>query len=90
MKVDPILVFSILGGLILILLFAGAPIRPLSWVGKLSIRIIIGALMLFLVNAFGTSLDIHIPINFITSSISGILGLPGLAAMIIIKTMIIG
>jgi inhibitor of the pro-sigma K processing machinery len=89
MKLNPIIVFSILGGLILILLFVGAPIRPLRWVGKISIRIIVGALLLFLVNAFGTSLDIHIPINFFTSSVSGILGIPGLAALIIIKTMII-
>ena len=87
---DPILIFSILGGLILILLFVGAPLRPVRWIGQLFIKVIVGALLLFLVNAFGTSLDLHIPINFITSSVSGILGIPGLVALVIIKTMIVG
>ncbi|MGM0878819.1 MAG: pro-sigmaK processing inhibitor BofA family protein [Bacillota bacterium] len=87
---DPIFVFSVLGGLILILLFVGAPIRPLRWIGQIFIKIVVGALLLFFVNAFGTSLNLHIPINFITSSVSGILGIPGLAALIIIKTVIVG
>ncbi|MBU7596053.1 pro-sigmaK processing inhibitor BofA family protein [Metabacillus halosaccharovorans] len=86
---DPILVFSVIGGIILILLFVGAPIRPLQWLGRLSIKIIIGALLLFFVNAFGTSIDLHIPINLITSSVSGVLGIPGLAALVIIKMFIV-
>jgi inhibitor of the pro-sigma K processing machinery len=90
MNLDPILVFSVLGGLILLLLFLGAPVRPLRFIGQLFIKVIIGALLLFFVNAFGTSLDLHIPINLITASVSGFLGIPGLAALIIIKTMIIG
>lgn len=86
---DPIIVFSVLGGLILVLLFVGAPIRPLRWVGQLFIKVIVGALLLFFVNVFGTSFDLHIPINLITSTISGVLGVPGLAALVVIKTMII-
>ncbi|MCM3165119.1 MULTISPECIES: pro-sigmaK processing inhibitor BofA family protein [Metabacillus] len=86
---DPIIVFSILGGLVLILLFVGAPIKPIQWIGQLFVKVIVGALLLFFVNAFGTSIDLHIPINLITSSISGILGIPGLAALIVIKTFII-
>ncbi|MBM7606755.1 inhibitor of the pro-sigma K processing machinery [Metabacillus crassostreae] len=86
---DPVIVFSVLGGLILVLLFVGAPIRPLRWIGQLFIKVIVGALLLFFVNVFGTSIDLHIPINLITSTISGILGIPGLAALVVIKTMII-
>lgn len=86
---DPILVFSVLGGLILVLLLVGAPMKPIKWVGQVFVRILVGALLLFLVNTFGASFNLHIPINFITTSISGILGIPGLAALIIIKTMIV-
>ncbi|MGG3892191.1 pro-sigmaK processing inhibitor BofA family protein [Metabacillus fastidiosus] len=86
---DPILVFSVLGGLVLVLLLVGAPMKPIRWIGQVFIRIIVGALLLFLINVFGASFDLHIPINFITSSISGILGLPGLAALVIIKMMIV-
>ncbi|APH06751.1 pro-sigmaK processing inhibitor BofA family protein [Bacillus weihaiensis] len=86
---DPILVFSVLGGLIVVLLFVGAPIRPLRWIGQIAVKVMVGALLLFFINTFGTSFNLHIPINLITSSISGILGIPGLAALVVIKTMII-
>lgn len=45
---DPIIVFSILGGLVLILLFVGAPIKPIQWIGQLFVKVIVGALLLFL------------------------------------------
>lgn len=87
---DPIIVFSVLGGLILVLLFVGAPIRPLRLIGRICIKVVVGALLLFFVNAFGTSFDLHIPINLITSTVSGILGIPGLVALVIIKIIIVG
>lgn len=87
---DPIIVFAVLGGLILVLLFVGAPISPIRWIGRLCIKVVVGALLLFFVNSFGTSIDLHIPINLITSTVSGILGIPGLVALVIIKTFIVG
>jgi inhibitor of the pro-sigma K processing machinery len=53
------------------------------------VKIVIGALFLFFVNVFGVPLDIHIPINIITAAISGILGLPGIGALIAIKFFIL-
>jgi hypothetical protein len=39
------------------------------------------------VNLFGGSLGIHIPVNLITTGISGILGIPGIAALISVSAV---
>jgi inhibitor of the pro-sigma K processing machinery len=86
---DPIVVISILGGLILVLLFIGAPVKPVRFIGQGAVKLIIGALLLFFLNAFGNQIGIHVPINFATSAISGFLGIPGLFALVAIQTWII-
>lgn len=82
----------IIGGLtllIFILLIIGAPIKPIRFIGNIAVKLIIGALMLFFVNAFGTLINFHIPINGVTASISGFLGVPGVILLIAIKQFIL-
>ncbi|MDX8363392.1 MULTISPECIES: pro-sigmaK processing inhibitor BofA family protein [Bacillaceae] len=86
---EPILVISIFIFIIVLLLLVGAPIKPLRMIGQGFIKLLIGALFLFFLNAFGASLGLHIPINFITSAISGFLGIPGLTALIIIQLFVL-
>lgn len=86
---EPIIIISILGGLILLLLFAGAPIKPVRFIGQGLIKLTIGALFLFFLNAFGNQFGIHVPINFITTAVSGFLGIPGLFALVAIQTWVI-
>lgn len=86
---DPIIVISILGGLILLLLFIGAPVKPVRFIGQGAIKLIIGALFLFFLNAFGNQFGINVPINLATSAISGFLGIPGLFALVAIQTWVI-
>lgn len=86
---DPIVIISLFAGLILIMFFIGAPIKPLRFVGQGVIKILIGALFLFFLNEFGTSLGIYVPINLVTASVSGILGVPGVLALVAIENWII-
>ncbi|MBU8881440.1 pro-sigmaK processing inhibitor BofA family protein [Bacillus sp. FJAT-29790] len=86
---DPIIVISILGGLILLLLFIGTPVKPIRMIGQGVIKILIGALFLFFLNAFGNQFGIYVPINLITASVSGILGIPGLFALVAIQTWVV-
>ncbi|WP_075980284.1 pro-sigmaK processing inhibitor BofA family protein [Bacillus massilinigeriensis] len=86
---EPIAFISILGGLILLLLCIGAPIKFLRYIGQGVVKLLIGALFLFFLNAFGHQFDIHVPINFGTSAISGFLGIPGVFALVAIQTWII-
>jgi inhibitor of the pro-sigma K processing machinery len=86
---DPVIVISILAGLAIIILFIGAPAKPLRFIGQGVIKILIGALFLFFLNAFGSSQGINVPINLITASVSGLLGIPGVLALVAIETWIL-
>ena len=86
---EPIVVISILGGLILVLLFSGAPTKPVRLIGQGVMKLLIGALLLFFLNLALNRFNIHIPINFATSAVSGFLGIPGLAALVAIQKWII-
>ncbi len=75
--------------LIVLLLIFGIPTKPLKLLGQGVIKIVIGALLLFLLNAFGSNFGIHVPINIVTATISGFLGIPGVAALTVIQVWII-
>jgi inhibitor of the pro-sigma K processing machinery len=87
---DAVFIISLFAGLIFLLLLIGAPIKPLQWIGQGVIKLMIGALLLFFLNAFGTLVNLHIPINLATASVSGFLGIPGLAALAAIEYFILG
>nr|WP_263323961.1 pro-sigmaK processing inhibitor BofA family protein [Neobacillus sp. Marseille-Q6967] len=82
---DPILVISVLGGLVLLLLISGTPFKPVRFIGQGVIKLLIGALFLFFLNAVGNHYGIHVPINFATSAVSGFLGIPGVFALVAIQ-----
>jgi inhibitor of the pro-sigma K processing machinery len=86
---EPIIVISIIGALILLLLFIGTPIKPIRFVGQGVIKILIGALLLFFLNVIGNQYGLHVPINFVTSAVSGLLGIPGLFALVAIQMWIL-
>ncbi|MCM3588902.1 pro-sigmaK processing inhibitor BofA family protein [Mesobacillus maritimus] len=86
---DPILIISIFVGLILIMFFIGAPMKPLRFIGQGIVKILIGALFLFFLNEFGTGLGLYVPINLVTATISGLLGIPGVVALVAIENWII-
>jgi len=83
------IVITVLGVLILILLFSGAPFKPLRFAGQAVIKLLIGALFLFFLNTAGNQYGIHVPINFGTSAVSGLLGIPGLVALVAIEKFIL-
>ncbi|WP_409296393.1 pro-sigmaK processing inhibitor BofA family protein [Peribacillus sp. SCS-26] len=78
---EPIAFIAVIGSLIVLLLLVGTPLKPLRWAGQGAIRLVIGALFLFFLNAMGNAIGLHVPINLATSSIAGFLGIPGVAAM---------
>lgn len=86
---EPMFVIAILGGLIVIFLLVGAPIKPIRYIGQGVVKLLIGALFLFFLNIIGNQFGIYIPINFATSAVSGFLGIPGLFALVAIDTWII-
>ncbi|AWC27011.1 pro-sigmaK processing inhibitor BofA family protein [Bacillus cytotoxicus] len=74
--------------LVFILLIFGASLKPIRFIGKVVARVIIGVTLLFIVNIIGTYFDFHLPINVGTASVSSLLGIPGIFALVIIKLYI--
>lgn len=86
---SPVIVVSIIIVFILLLLAAGTMGKPVKWFGQLFIKFIIGAVFLFFLNSIGSHYGVHVPINFITTAISGLLGIPGVIGLTIIQTWIL-
>ncbi|QPC48470.1 pro-sigmaK processing inhibitor BofA family protein [Mangrovibacillus cuniculi] len=86
---EPVLVIGIVCVAVVFLLTIGSSIKPVKWIGLGITKIIIGAIFLFLLNTLGSSVGIHVPINLLTSTISGVLGIPGVAALTVIQYLIV-
>ncbi|AOC89573.1 pro-sigmaK processing inhibitor BofA family protein [Bacillus sp. L381] len=86
---EPFFIIGLIVGLVALLFLWGVSPKPLRWIGLTAIKFIAGAILLVGVNLFGGSLGIHIPVNLVTTGVSGILGIPGIAALIVIKRFII-
>lgn len=73
-----LLVYGIIG--IFILLFI---LKIFKWPLKILLNGIFGVILLYIVNLIGASFGLHIGINIVTALIAGILGIPGVIALII-------
>lgn len=58
---------------------------PFKKILKLLINIGLGLVLILVVNNFGASIGLHIPFNFVTALIAGILGLPGVVCLILLN-----
>src|SRR5690625_326973 len=77
-----------LGLRVLFVILAGRYPRPVQWMGRAVVHLVIGAFLLFFVNLMGTYVDLYLPFNLITLSIAGFLGVPGVLGLICIQWMI--
>lgn len=63
-------------------------IVPIKKIIKLVINSILGGITIFLINLVGATFGFHIGLNIFTSVLIGLLGLPGVVCLIIIKLLI--
>lgn len=82
-------IISIVVGLIVLVLFVGAPIKPMRFLGQGVVKLAIGVLFLFFLNVFGGAIGLHVPINIVTTAIAGFLGIFGLASLTAIQIFLI-
>ncbi|MCR6516033.1 MAG: pro-sigmaK processing inhibitor BofA family protein [Clostridium sp.] len=75
-----IIIYGLVGVVILYVL-----LKLLKWPIKLLINGIAGVIALYIVNLLGASFGISIGINIFTALIAGILGLPGIIALILFQ-----
>lgn len=73
-----LIIYGLIGIVILALI-----IKFFKWPIKILLNGIFGVFLLYVVNFFGASFGIHVGINIITALIAGILGIPGVIALIL-------
>ena len=70
--------------IILLIKILSAPIR---WIFKLGLNALLGFVVLFIFNFFGEYIGISIPINLISSLITGFFGVPGVVFLILYQIL---
>lgn len=63
-------------------------IVPIKWIIKLIFNSILGALIIWAINLIGGIWGFHIGLNFMTSIMVGILGIPGAVCLIVISLLL--
>lgn len=71
-----------------IFLFGKIFIVPLKKILKIVLNSILGGIVIYIINLIGGFWGFHIGLNFFTSILIGLLGLPGAVCLIIIKLLI--
>lgn len=71
-----------------IFIFGRIFIVPIKKILKLVLNSILGGVVIFIINVIGANFGFHIGLNFLTSILIGLLGLPGVVCLITIKLLI--
>ncbi len=71
-----------------IFIFGRIFIVPLKKILKLVLNSVFGGLVIFIINLIGANFGFHIGLNFFTSILIGLLGLPGVVCLIVVKLLI--
>lgn len=79
----------VIASLLLLSLLIFIPKKLMKWTWKIAAKLTIGACCLFVLNVVLNRYGINMPINLITTSISGFLGIPGIAAVAVIQIYIL-
>ena len=62
--------------------------KPIGWVLKLLLNALLGFVALFVLNFFGDFIGLHIDVNWISSIVTGVFGVPGIAVLLILQYLL--
>ena len=79
------LIIAYIIGIIILFLIGKVLLLPIKFLLKLIYNALIGGIILIIINLFGNFINFDIPVNFISALIVGILGIPGIALLVILK-----
>ncbi|GIM46006.1 pro-sigmaK processing inhibitor BofA [Collibacillus ludicampi] len=83
-------VVSLMVGLVVVLLIIAKILRdPAYAIMRMIKGFIVGVIALLAINWIGTAIHLHIPLNPVTALIAGLLGIPGIAALLVIQIWIL-
>ncbi len=75
-------------GVLIILAFGKALLLPLKTIIRLVINGILGGIVLLVINLIGGPLGFTLSLNAVSALVVGILGLPGLILLVILKFLL--
>jgi inhibitor of the pro-sigma K processing machinery len=87
-KVDFNNIITYIACIFFLFIFGRIFIIPIKTILKLVINSILGGLTIFIINLIGSFFNFHIGLNIITSIFVGILGIPGVVVIVIIKLLL--
>ena len=79
-------VFIYIVGIFLLYLCCRLFLKPIKWLLKLVLSCGIGAAAIAVFNYFASFMDLHLAINPLTAMITGILGIPGMIMMLVLRS----
>ncbi len=74
-----------IGCIVMILIIGKILIFPLKKIFKLVMNSAIGAMLIYIINLVGANFNFHIGLNWWTILCSGILGIPGVILVVLLK-----
>lgn len=81
-------VFLVYAAMIFVLYFFGKVfVVPMKILLKILLSSVMGGMFLVFINLAGENFGIFLPVNMITAAVTGLLGLPGIVAILILFTV---
>jgi len=84
-----VVLLAYIAGIIVVFLLGRALLVPVKLLLKLIYNALVGGVILLAINYFGAMVGFHISLNIATALIVGILGIPGILLLIILKILCI-
>lgn len=78
-------IFFLIVAVVLVVLSVKLLKTPLKWAWKLLLNALGGFVALFVLNIFGSIVGISLDLTWVNAIVTGVLGLPGVVLLIIIK-----
>lgn len=87
MNLAALLVYGVFG--LIVLLALSALLAPVRWGLKLAVNALFGIIGLLIAGVFGSFIGLTISLNAVTIALTAILGLPGLALVIVLSMLLL-
>lgn len=85
---DSLSIAAYIGALILILALARFFAKPFKFILRLLINSVLGIVLIIIINSFSAQTSLFIGINPVTAAVCGLLGVPGVILLVLIKLFI--
>jgi inhibitor of the pro-sigma K processing machinery len=83
-----LIVLAWVAGVLIVLALGKALLLPMKVILKLIINGVLGGIAIFLINLLGQPIGFFIPLNIVSALVAGILGLPGIILLVILKFLL--